>query len=50
MKLYQTARLLRNALSNHIGRKHDAFRIFADLLFADYRLTRANLDWWKDKE
>jgi hypothetical protein len=50
MRIYQIAQLLRNALSNHIGRKHDALRIFADLLFADYRLTWADWDWWKDKE
>ncbi|MDR0746977.1 MAG: TylF/MycF family methyltransferase [Helicobacteraceae bacterium] len=50
MKLYQIARLLRNALSSHVGRKHDALRIFADLLFPDYRLTWADWDWWKDKD
>ncbi|MDR0664108.1 MAG: hypothetical protein LBF86_01110 [Helicobacteraceae bacterium] len=49
MSFYKIARLLRNALSSHNGRKHDALRIFADMLFADYRLTWADFDWWKDK-
>ncbi|MDR2152701.1 MAG: hypothetical protein LBO72_07765 [Helicobacteraceae bacterium] len=49
MSFCQIARLLRNAFSNHVGRKHDALRIFTDLVFPNYRLTWADWDWWKDK-
>jgi hypothetical protein len=48
MRLINFARLLRNAISKNDNRKHESLRIFADMLFADYRLTWANWDWWKN--
>ncbi|MDR1910745.1 MAG: TylF/MycF family methyltransferase [Helicobacteraceae bacterium] len=47
--IFRLFKLLRNAVSSHTGRKHDALRLFADMLFKDYRLAWADWDWQKDK-
>jgi hypothetical protein len=49
MGLRKFARLVRNAISKSVGRRHDALRLFADTLFSDYRLAWADWDWCKDK-